>query len=246
MTAEHPAPTDDTAAAPVPDGEALPTAQQLAGAGQPPLPPVVPRTNTLAVIALVSSFFVGLAGIVCGAISLSQLKRTGERGRGLAIAGIVVGALQTIASVTVALVLVAAAAVVGVSSAASQAVDELPSISKLDAAAECADLSARLNEGSAALREASANATSDPKAALDALTSFSAELRAAAAKVDDDELAAAVNDAATEVDDLAAVLQPLLASPGAAGPDATDALLDHLKKVTTALASLQATCATTE
>ncbi len=52
-------------------------------------------TNGLAIASLVVSFlcFVGAAGIIMGAIALRQIKRTGERGRGLAIAGIVIGSL---------------------------------------------------------------------------------------------------------------------------------------------------------
>ncbi|WP_255546591.1 DUF4190 domain-containing protein [Glaciihabitans sp. dw_435] len=48
-------------------------------------------TNTLAIISLITAFFVQPAAIVTGHIALSQIKRTGEAGRGLAIAGLVVG-----------------------------------------------------------------------------------------------------------------------------------------------------------
>ncbi|MFJ5886237.1 DUF4190 domain-containing protein [Kitasatospora cineracea] len=50
-------------------------------------------TNGLAIASLVVSFlcFVGAAGIIMGSIALRQIKRTGERGRGLAIAAIVIG-----------------------------------------------------------------------------------------------------------------------------------------------------------
>jgi len=49
------------------------------------------KTNVLAIISLVSSFFISIVGIVLGHIALSQIKRTGEGGRGLAIAGLVIG-----------------------------------------------------------------------------------------------------------------------------------------------------------
>lgn len=52
-----------------------------------------PPTNTLAIIALVGSFFVSLVGVICGHIALGQIRRTGEGGRGLAIAGLVIGYL---------------------------------------------------------------------------------------------------------------------------------------------------------
>jgi hypothetical protein len=58
-----------------------------------------PRTNPLAIVALVSSL-VGLfaipvigqiVGIITGHISLKQVKTTGERGRGMALSGVLIG-----------------------------------------------------------------------------------------------------------------------------------------------------------
>lgn len=52
--------------------------------------------NVLAVISLISAFFIGLVGVICGHLSLKQIKRTGERGKGLAIGGLVVGYLNIV------------------------------------------------------------------------------------------------------------------------------------------------------
>ena len=53
-------------------------------------------TNTLAIVALVTSLLgIGLAGIICGHISLSQIKRSNEQGRGMALAGLIIGYLET-------------------------------------------------------------------------------------------------------------------------------------------------------
>jgi len=49
------------------------------------------KYNVLAIVSLVSAFFVSLAAIICGHIALNQIKKTGEKGRGLAIAGLVLG-----------------------------------------------------------------------------------------------------------------------------------------------------------
>ncbi|MET3175964.1 UNVERIFIED_ORG: hypothetical protein ABIB52_003837 [Arthrobacter sp. UYCu721] len=49
------------------------------------------RTNPLAIAAFVSSFFIGATGVILGFIALNQIRTTGERGRGLAIAALVVG-----------------------------------------------------------------------------------------------------------------------------------------------------------
>jgi hypothetical protein len=57
--------------------------------------PLAPRTNTLAIVALVLSLTVSLGGIICGHIALSQIKRTGEGGHGLALAGTIIGYVVT-------------------------------------------------------------------------------------------------------------------------------------------------------
>lgn len=71
--------------------------------GTPPTPPQMPagqpaaeeRTNTLAIVALISSFFISLLGIILGHIALSQIKKSGEKGRGLALAGTIIGYVFT-------------------------------------------------------------------------------------------------------------------------------------------------------
>lgn len=59
------------------------------------------RTNVVAIVALVLGFVVPVAGIVTGAIALSQITRTGEKGRGLALGGIVAGGVLTLFLTTV-------------------------------------------------------------------------------------------------------------------------------------------------
>ncbi|BCI52959.1 cyclophilin [Mycolicibacterium litorale] len=58
-------------------------------------------TNAWAVAALVCAFLFAPLGIVFGHVSLSQIKRTGEDGRGLAIAGLVIGYVMTALTVIV-------------------------------------------------------------------------------------------------------------------------------------------------
>lgn len=53
--------------------------------------PTGPKTNTLAIVSLVLAFFISLGAVICGHIALGQIKQTGEGGRGLAIAGLVLG-----------------------------------------------------------------------------------------------------------------------------------------------------------
>ena len=62
--------------------------------------PTGPKTNVLAILSLIASIvgfiwllpFVGsLAGAIMGHLSLNQLKKSGEKGRGMALAGVIVG-----------------------------------------------------------------------------------------------------------------------------------------------------------
>lgn len=53
--------------------------------------PVPIRINTLSTAAFVSSFLIGVTGVILGVIALNQIKTTGERGRGLAIAALIIG-----------------------------------------------------------------------------------------------------------------------------------------------------------
>lgn len=82
------------------------TAISSAGAGRlrrvrlSPPPYAAPRTNALAIasfVAAIAGFFTcglgNILGLIFGVVGLGQIKRTGEGGRGLAIAGIVVSAL---------------------------------------------------------------------------------------------------------------------------------------------------------
>lgn len=77
--------------------------------GYAPVAPVA-KTNTLAIIALVASFFISVVGIVLGHISLNQIKTTGEGGRGLAIAALVIGYASVALGVVVLVVVMGAAA----------------------------------------------------------------------------------------------------------------------------------------
>jgi hypothetical protein len=57
--------------------------------------PLGPRTNALAIVALVLGLTVPLGGIICGHLALGQIRRTGEAGHGLAVAGLVLGYVLT-------------------------------------------------------------------------------------------------------------------------------------------------------
>jgi hypothetical protein len=51
------------------------------------------KTNVMAIFALVFAFIFPLVGLILGFIALSKIKKTGEGGRGLAIAALIISAL---------------------------------------------------------------------------------------------------------------------------------------------------------
>jgi hypothetical protein len=83
---QHPVTAEPYAAQP---GSGYPTST-TPGYGAPGHP-TAPTTNTLSIVSLVTGFFCGIAAVITGHIALAQIKRTGEGGRGLAIAGLVLG-----------------------------------------------------------------------------------------------------------------------------------------------------------
>jgi len=63
-----------------------------------PVPSASRGTNGLAIASFVVSLTCcGPLGAILGFVSLGQIKRTGEQGRGMAIAGIVIGLLSVLA-----------------------------------------------------------------------------------------------------------------------------------------------------
>jgi peptidyl-prolyl cis-trans isomerase B (cyclophilin B) len=69
----------------------------------PGYPPKQP-TNSLAVVSLVCAFVFAPLGIVFGHMSLSQIKKSREAGRGLAIAGLVISYLAVGATIVIVVV----------------------------------------------------------------------------------------------------------------------------------------------
>lgn len=72
--------------------------------------PAARHVNALAVPALISSFFIGVLGMALAHRSLSEIRASGEGGRGLAIAALTVGYLAISLTVVLVLLYVGAAA----------------------------------------------------------------------------------------------------------------------------------------
>ena len=82
-----------------PQGYAPPSGQGYPppGYGYPPPAYVFARrpTNTTAIVSLVFAFLFPPVGIVLGVMARNQIRRTGEEGDGLALAGVIVGSIAT-------------------------------------------------------------------------------------------------------------------------------------------------------
>lgn len=59
------------------------------------------KTNVLAILSLVFSFLFSPVGLILGIISLKQIKKTSEKGKGLAIAGVIISLISIIIFVVV-------------------------------------------------------------------------------------------------------------------------------------------------
>lgn len=74
-----------------------------------------PKTNVLAIVSLVSAFFISLVAVITGHLALSQIKKTGEGGRGLAIAGLILGYVGIVGGIIAIIVIVGSALALGTS-----------------------------------------------------------------------------------------------------------------------------------
>jgi hypothetical protein len=54
------------------------------------------KTNTLAIVGLILAFVFNIAGLIVSIIALNQIKRTGENGRGLALAGLIISIVSIV------------------------------------------------------------------------------------------------------------------------------------------------------
>ena len=95
--------------------------------GTPPLQVVAP-TNSLALVSLVAgiaSFVVcpvigAIVAIITGHMARGQIRRTGESGNGLAVAGLVLGYVHIALAVLALVIIGIAAAAIGIGASQSQ------------------------------------------------------------------------------------------------------------------------------
>lgn len=64
-------------------------------------PATTTKFNTLSIVGFVLAFFgwIAVVGLILELVALNQIKRTGERGRNLAIAGVVIAIVMIILNI---------------------------------------------------------------------------------------------------------------------------------------------------
>jgi hypothetical protein len=88
-------------------------AQMIASAPQAGASSRHGQTNVVAVLALIFGLVLGLVAIPLGHVALSQIRRTGESGRGMAIAGLILGYLSLVVVLAYVVVVIVALNSVG-------------------------------------------------------------------------------------------------------------------------------------
>jgi len=96
-----------------PEQPEAPVQQSAQETGHPPFPQA-PKTNTLAIVSFVSAFFIGVLAIVTGVLALAQIRARGEAGRGLALAGIIIGSVSTLFTALAVVLAIVVATTMGV------------------------------------------------------------------------------------------------------------------------------------
>ncbi len=68
------------------------------------------KTNTLAVVGLIMAFIIPLVGFICSIIGISQTSKRNEKGKGLAIAGLIISIINMLITLFIFIIIVAVAA----------------------------------------------------------------------------------------------------------------------------------------
>lgn len=68
------------------------------------------ETCTMAIVGLILSFFISIAGLICSIIGYKKCKEENLNGKGLAIAGIIISVASMVLSVIYVIVIIGAAA----------------------------------------------------------------------------------------------------------------------------------------
>ncbi|WP_172582158.1 DUF4190 domain-containing protein [Subtercola boreus] len=241
---------------PPPSGDVPPYAAP--GAGSAPQPgyaaPAGPdKYNVLAIVSLVTAFFVSLVAVITGHIALRQIKRTQEKGRGLAIAGLILGYLGILAGIITIIALMVIFAFAGNKIATDPGfgegtggtVEPFPSASSdpgatgdQTTAEACGLLYSAVQADAANLSQNLAELQSDPAAAVSALQKLSTDFDGGLTQITDPDVYAAGNQANTSLKIMIADIQALIADP----TTGNSTILDDAQAVQQDFAAIDTVC----
>ncbi|GAA1001001.1 hypothetical protein GCM10009563_29470 [Subtercola frigoramans] len=195
--------------------------------------PANQKYNVLAIVSLVSAFVLSLVAVITGHLALSQIKKTGEKGRGLALAGVILGYAGILAGIIVGIVLVVAlatgAAVVKAGLDQSQALSSLiptdltlptddPSAGGSDASTQsvaeaCTILNTQVSDSASALSNSFSSLQSDPAGAVNALQNLSTDFGTALGTITNPVVLQTASTAYGDLENLIADIQAYVADP---------------------------------
>jgi hypothetical protein len=164
-------------------------------AAAPAPAPAVAPFNTLAIVSIIAAFLLPLIGIITGHISLSQIKKRGERGHGLALAGTIIGYVNLVVSTIVGILIV-----VGLLAAANAV------SATSDTIGACVELTTAVAEQETELAGDFTLMLEDPAAATESLDRISGVFYDASLNIDNAEVKAIAESLSSNVSGLSAAV----------------------------------------
>ncbi|UFS57997.1 DUF4190 domain-containing protein [Subtercola endophyticus] len=248
--------------APAPYGQPTDPYGQTAPYGAyPGQPPVTEKTNVLAIVSLVlgivsyfTGFFLAIGAVITGHIALSQIKKTGGKGRGMAIGGLILGYVSIVAGIIVTILVIVLIIAAGATTAANEkALNDLlnsasafPQPSETDSSGggiqtsseACTILNGDVSDSASALSDNFAELQSDPAAAMTALQNLSDDFTTAEGDISNPDVLEAATQANTDLQQLITDIQAFQADPSVG----TGAIVADSSAVQTSFSAIGTLC----
>src|ERR1700712_1070487 len=128
MTIETPPPGPPVPPEPgAPGGPEVPPSDPYAATNPYYAQPPADKTNVLAIVSLIlgvvsyfTGFFLAIGAVITGHIALSQIKKTGAKGRGMALGGLILGYVSILVGIIVTIVVIVIIVAAGATNAANE------------------------------------------------------------------------------------------------------------------------------
>lgn len=171
----------------------------------------LPPFNVLAIVSIITAFLISIVGIVTGHIALSQIKKRGERGRGVALAGTIIGYVVTVfwAIGIAVLIIVSVFTATAVSEAANGDTEKLGNLSEAVGGpdSDCLAYADTMGKISPDLSEAMTVMFDDPATAGTTLHGIALTLQDSADSLEDSDVQTSAWAIAQATEDLAVAIE---------------------------------------